>query len=189
MKAAIAILSDDQMHNLAMDYALKVHDRYDTGLVAAMLPPHITLKQPFAVKNMAELARVERYLQRFSGKIKPFSLELSGLNLFAPGILYWDVRKTRELLGLHLDLLAGLKKRFSVLPEQYEGGDAYHFHCTIAYGGASHAVYKKIIARHGRDDIRYRFTASKLAVFVSADDNHSPGTYFTHKIIGLNAAA
>lgn len=189
MNVAFAILGDDRMHNLARDYALKIHARYDTGLIASMLPPHITLKQPFAVKNLAELARVERYFRRFVGKISPFSVELSGLNLFDTGVLFWDVGHTRKLMGLHLDLLTGLKKRFFITPVLHEGGDTYHFHCTISYGGASPAVYKKILRKYGREDIRYRFTVSKLAVFVSPDDNCRPGTYFTHKIISLNEAA
>ena len=55
MKAALALLADRDVHNFVRKLAWDIHQKYHTGTLHCRLPSHISLKQPFAISNLAAL--------------------------------------------------------------------------------------------------------------------------------------
>lgn len=55
MKATFALLASRDVHNWARQLAWDIHQKYHTGTIDNRLPPHISLKQPFAIQNLTAL--------------------------------------------------------------------------------------------------------------------------------------
>ena len=64
MLVAFALLGNDHLHNVIRKLALTVHRTHGTGLHAGILPPHISLKQPFRITDLPAIeAFLGLYLQ------------------------------------------------------------------------------------------------------------------------------
>lgn len=94
MKATFALLANTEVYNVVRKLALEIH-RYRTGTLHVRLPPHISLKQPFAIANLAQL---EAYMAELAETISPFTVKLTHLQLkmvrfqeMEFGILWLDV--------------------------------------------------------------------------------------------------
>jgi hypothetical protein len=59
MKAALALLANTEVHNFVRSLAWALYQKYHLGLAATRLPPHVSLKQPFAVADLGALLRHE----------------------------------------------------------------------------------------------------------------------------------
>jgi 2'-5' RNA ligase len=78
MKAAFALLANTEIHNAVRKLAWDIHRKYHTGIDLGRLPPHISLKQPFDIRNLAPL---EAYLAELASTITPFEVQLTHLDL------------------------------------------------------------------------------------------------------------
>lgn len=137
MQAAFALLPHHDSANVACRLAWDLHRKYRTGLFARRLPPRVSLKQPFDIDDMEELAGYGAELAR---RIEPFPIELAGCALFehppeAPevSVISVSVRETDYLRSLHDRLNAELAGRYGERRASFDG-DAYRFHLTIAVG-------------------------------------------------------
>jgi 2'-5' RNA ligase len=185
MKVAFAILCDNQIHNIARKISLEINEKYQTGLLGAMLPPHISLKQPFNIKNLKQLKEIEKYFDGFAKNLKPFKINTTKISLFETGVIFIDLKQDKKLMNLHLNVLEDLKIKFGIEKGQFEGVDEYHFHCTLAVWGKSLEVYKKIFEEYKNKNVKHVFKFSELAMFVYKDDNFSPGSFFNYKTIKI----
>ena len=68
MKAALALLANTEVHNFVRQLAWTIHQKYHIGLETSRLPPHVSLKQPFAVSDLAAL---ETYMRELADSITP----------------------------------------------------------------------------------------------------------------------
>ena len=60
MKAAFALLANVEVYNFVRKLAWDIHRQYGTGTIDTRLPPHISLKQPFSI---GDLAALEDYME------------------------------------------------------------------------------------------------------------------------------
>ena len=130
MKATFALLANIEIHNLVRKLAWEAHQKYGTGTIDCRLPPHISLKQPFPV---VDLAALEAYMSELARSIAPFDVQLTELQLeplhykgTTFGLLWIAVQETAYLRQLHHRLNQELQQRFEDTQADYDG-PAYHF--------------------------------------------------------------
>ena len=135
MLVTFALLGDDRLHNVIRKLALEIHHAHQTGLHAGLLPPHISLKQPFRI---ADLAAIETFFDRFAASIAPFELTLTHVDGPAlseqandRGVVWLEVQEDPQLRALHERLNTELASQFTGTDAPFDGA-AYHFHATVA---------------------------------------------------------
>jgi 2'-5' RNA ligase len=187
MRATFALLVDHRVHNFMRKLAVEIQARYRTGLQAAVLPAHITLKLPFRVTGLAGL---EAYFDRLAASIEPFEIALTGLELqmtilegAEQGVLWLEVEESPTLRGLHNRINEELASRFQDTQAPFDGPD-YRFHATVALGGQPPDVYRRIYAEYRDLDVHLRYTATHIAMFYSPD-HAQPDQFITCKILPL----
>ena len=138
MKATFALLVDYNIHNFIRKLAVDIHSKYQTGFLASLLPPHVSLKQPFEASSLSKL---EAYFDQLAETIEPFEIILTHLDLSIAsfddnelGILWLDVLETQTLRDLHNRVNRELAERFEHTEAAHDGTE-YHFHATIELGG------------------------------------------------------
>lgn len=188
MRVAFALLVDYAVHNVMRKLALAANRTYGTGFVAAQLPPHVSLKQPFPVQD---LDAVEAYFDDFAASIPPFDLTLTQLDVQVGAgptgksvVLWIDVRETPLLRGLHNRLNEELAQRFAHTAAPFDG-TGYRFHATIALSAQSPDVYRRMARDYSRRRIDLTYTVRDIALFDYDDDAIAPGTYITYKILPI----
>lgn len=188
MRATFALLADSEIHNLVRKLAWDAHAHYRTGAMVARLPPHVSLKQPFHVEDLAGL---EAYMDGFARSIAPLRVHLTEIQLHplvfegtAYGLLWIDVQETPDLRRLHDRLNQELSQRFANTQADHDGA-AYHFHMTVAMGGQPIEVYRTLYSALPDHRINRQFTARELAMFVYDDYTGPPGEFMTYKILPL----
>ncbi len=189
MKAAFALLADGNVHNVVRKLAWDMHLRYRTGTRHASLPPHVSLKQPFGV---ADLAALEGYMAELAGSIQPFRISLAGLRVEGTvyegieyGILLAEVQETPTLRALHVRLNAELSARFGDTRAPFDGPE-YYFHLTVTMGGQPIDVYRRFLGEIVDPTVGLRFTARELAMFVYDEPMGPAGEYMTYRILPLS---
>ena len=130
MKATFVLLANTEIHNLVRKLAWDIHRQYHTGIDMGRLPPHVSLKQPFDVGDMAAL---ESYFAELAGSLTLFEVRLTKLDLIRTtidnldtGILWLDVQETEFLRQLHNRLNHDLALRIGDAPAAFDGA-AYPF--------------------------------------------------------------
>ncbi|HYF93685.1 MAG TPA: 2'-5' RNA ligase family protein [Symbiobacteriaceae bacterium] len=119
-------------------------------LLRSPVPPHITVKSPFIYRHTG--AAVVEQLEAICEHWAPFEVQLSGLGVFRSSILYVKVEESKELDGLHHDLVEGLDGFVETLNDRYDG-DAYTPHLTLAESMAPEDLPE---AKRALADIRFR---------------------------------
>lgn len=188
MEAAFALLADSKITNLIRKIAWEVDQKFQTGMDAARLDPHISLKQPFKVRDFPGL---EAYMQDLAASITPFEIHITGIQAIPiqighckSGILWLEMEQTEFLKRLHHRLNRELETRFGPVPAQYDG-DSYHFHMTIAMGKQPLEVYQAAAKSLERPPINLRFNTTKLAMFIKKETVSLDGYFFTYKQLPL----
>lgn len=188
MKATFALLANREVYNWVRKLAWEIHQTYRTGTLHVRLPPHISLKQPFAIADIASLAT---YMAELAATIPPFTvhltklqLEIGNLNGMEYGILWLAVQETVELRQLHNRLNAELLQQFGNTQANYDGED-YQFHMTVMMGGQPVAVYQKLYEDIAEHRIKLQSTVDELAMFVYDEPMGPQGEYLTYKILPL----
>ena len=188
MKVTFAFLANLEIHNLVRNLSWEIHQKYHTGLEVCLLPPHISLKQPFEISALSPL---ERYMTDFARSIKPFAVNLTRLELIETsmdnlqtGILWIDVRETNTLRQLHNRLNKELTMLFGDVSAAYDGSD-YHFHMSLAIGGQPIAIYRKIFNEFSVKWQPVQFTVKDLALFTYDESNPIDAGYLTLKTLSI----
>ena len=188
MKATFALLTNHEIHNIVRSLSWEIHQRYHTGTRHASLPPHVSLKQPFHIDDLAPL---ENYMAEMAGSIRPFEVSLTELQVIpisygetTYGLLWVDVEETRELRDLHNRLNSDLNERFGNTPADFDG-DQYHFHLTITMGGQPVEVYRQFYREVSDPKINLRFRVQELAMFVYDEPLGPDSNYLCYKILPI----
>jgi 2'-5' RNA ligase len=189
MRVAFALLVDETAHNTLRKWAFDAHRRFRTGFLAAHLPPHVTLKQPFP---MRDLAPIEAYFDRLATTLTPVSITLTHLDVrhtpLSPTdehvILWADVTETPDLRALHERLNVELSSQFGDTAAPFDG-PAYHFHATMSIAIRPSGTHQAMRQEYAATRLACTFVATQLALFYYDDDSFAPASYLTYKIARL----
>lgn len=189
MKATFALLANTKVHNAVRKLAWDIHRKYHTGIDLGRLPPHISLKQPF---DISDLAALEVYLAELASTIRPFEVYLTRLNLVRTtidnldtGILWLDVQETEFLRQLHSRVNNDLTARIGNVPAAFDGA-AYHFHMSVAIGGQPFDVYRQICDEFSSQLVNLHYTVHDLALFVYDEDVSLAKGNMTYMVLPLD---
>jgi 2'-5' RNA ligase len=192
MKAAFALLANADVHNVVRRLAWEMHLGYHTGTRHCSLPPHVSLKQPFRVTDLAAL---EDYMAELAGSIEPFEISLTELQVDGMvlerteyGILWVNVHETEYLRGLHDRVNRELSQRFGETQANFDGPE-YRFHLTVTLGGQPIDVYRRFLREIADPAIDLRFTARELAMFVYDEPMGPNGEYLSYKVLPIGSLA
>ena len=104
----------------------------------------------------ADFIGVRDYFQEFAATVPPTTLTLTGLDLWTipaqdseSGVLFLKVAEQDALRALHLRLNQELSERFVNTKAPYDGME-FHFHLTLAAGGVSAEIYRRILETEQR---------------------------------------
>ena len=188
MKATFALLANAEIHNLVRKLAWELHMKYRTGTRHCSLPPHISLKQPFSIKDIAAL---EDYMAELANSINPFEVKLTELQIdplvfggIEYGILWLDVQETKYLRHLHNRVKDELSQRFGDTQAPFDGSE-YHFHMTVNMGGQPIDVYRRFLEEISNPRVDLRYTVRELAMFVYDEPMGQAGEYLSYKILPI----
>ena len=188
MKTTFALLANREIHNQVRKLSWDINQKYRTGIDITHLPPHISLKQPFA---SSDLPLLEQYMAELAGRIDPFEVRLTGLQLVnatiegtETGILWLNVEETETLRQLHNRVHAELTARFGNVSAPFDGPD-YHFHMTVAIGGQPIDTYRTIYDEFSDclNDLIY--VVQELVMFVYDEMHTMHAGYMTYKILSI----
>ncbi len=183
MKAGFALLVDEQTHNFMRELALEIDRKYHTGLVAAQLPPHISLKQPFAI---SDLDGVTRYFDELAARLEPIAVVLKEVQVLlppdnaTPGVVWLDVAENVGLRNLHNRINRELAERFDNTAAPFDG-ERYRFHATVSYGGPP-AIYPQIRSEYDRMPVGRHTRSDRICFFYSNDAEGKAGSYVIYRI-------
>ena len=188
MKTAFALLVDHNAHNFIRKLAVDIQLNYQIDFTASLLPPHISLKQPFEISSLVE---TETYFDQLAKSIYPFEITLTHLDLQISsfsgdkvGILWFNVHETPTLRNLHNRINRELSERFENTGALFDGPE-YHFHTTVELGGQPAEVYRKIYTKYEHIEVNLTFAARQIVMFYSGDLDGEPDNFITYKILPL----
>jgi len=188
MWVTFALLVDDSTHNFMRKRALELEHAYRVGFRAALVSPHISLKQPFRAAN---LAAIEAYFDAFAAGIQPFDVMLEAVEVLPAagpghdmGIVWLAARESQVLRDLHDRLNIELAARFEHTTANFDG-PAFRFHATVALGGQPPEVYQAIAASHGQPDLRMTCRIDRILLGCADDAYDPPGPFISYKILSL----
>jgi 2'-5' RNA ligase len=191
MKATFALLANHDVYNWVRHLAWQIHQTYRTGTHHCRLPPHISLKQPFSV---ADLAALEGYMDSLASSLVPFEVSFTELQLepivaeqTEYGVLWLAVQDTAFLRHLHLRLNAELQQRFGNTQAAYDG-NAYRFHLTVMMSGQPFEIYRQVARALAAEPIPLRYTVTELGLFVYDEPLGPNGEYLAYRILPIGRA-
>jgi 2'-5' RNA ligase len=166
----------------------EIHRKYRTGTIDCRLPPHISLKQPFAISNLDPL---EEYMNELEKRIIPFEVTLTELQLIPIpfertefGLLWIDVQESEQLRQLHNRINEELDQRFGNTQADFDEA-SYHFHMTVMIGGQPIQMYRQLFTEISDRKINLRYKIQELAMFVYDEPMGPRGEYLTYKILPM----
>jgi 2'-5' RNA ligase len=183
MKATIVLLSDYKVQNFVRSIVVELDQRYQIGFFAALLPAHVSLKQPFSFESLKKL---DDYFDDLATRIPPFKIELNGIYYSewnGLGILGLNVVETSSLRTLHNQINAELVTVVKD-PHAPHDGEDYRFHMTIELGKVvGKNPYRDYFEQIQDKNVRLSFVAKEIALFYYP--NEDTNTFITYKVLPL----
>lgn len=185
MKAAIALLSDDHVQNVARKIVYEINQISGVRFFGSLLPAHVSLKQTFTFEDMSML---ETWFDSFSAQIKPFRIQLDHVYYgewdgFA--IVGLSVHETPTLRTLHNKINQELKSVVRDASAPHDGED-YRFHLTVELGriGAENP-FKQFYDSLPEKNVDLSFTAQRIALFFYPQEVIEPGSFICYRVLPL----
>ena len=190
MKAAFALLADDQTHNAVRKLVWQMFEQHGISLATSRLPCHVSLKQPFDIANVEIL---EDYMAELAGSLAPVDVTLTELQLIEvagadvpSGILWLKAEKTPELCRLHARLNDELAARFGSTEADFDG-PGYQFHMTLSIG-RPWAAYESAYREFKSAFTETRFQARAIALFAYDSKTECETEYISYRILPFGGA-
>lgn len=185
MRAAIALLSDHHVQNVARKMVYEIDQRERIQFLGSLLPAHVSLKQPFTFESMDVL---EDWFESFSRQAAPFIVQLERIYYTEwdeYAIIGLEVLETPTLRGLHEQINRELKD-VVLDPSAPHDGEDYRFHLTIELGkvGSSNPFKQTYESLPGKN-VDLSFRAEYLALFLYAEGAVGPGSFICYKVLPL----
>ena len=185
MKAAIALLSDYQVQNVARKIVYQLNQKADIKFFGSLLPTHVSLKQPF---NFEEMDALESWFESFSKQVTPFRIELDHVYYEQwddAAIVGLDVCETPTLRSLHEQVNRELQEFIPDSSAPHDG-DEYHFHLTIELGKVGSAnPFKQFYESLPEKRVALSFLAEYIALFFYPSEPIEPGSFICYKVLPL----
>ena len=185
MKAAIALLSDHHIQNVARRMVFEISQRTHVEFLGSLLPAHVSLKQPFTFENMDTL---EEWFEALSRKIQPFENQLERFYYDSwddYAIIGLEVREAPTLRGLHEQINRELKD-IVLDPSAPHDGDDYRFHLTIELGKVGTVnPFEELYDSLPEKAVDLSFTARHLALFFYPYEPIGAGSFICYKVLPL----
>ena len=187
MKAAIALLADYQVQNIARRMTYEISQCGEIEFLGSLLPSHVSLKQPFTFESMDIL---ESWFVAFSKRISPFLIELDHI--------YYDEWNDSAIVGLGVcetptlrELHNQINRELKVLVHDSSAphdGDEYRFHLTVELGKTGTTnPFKQYYESLPEKQISLSFRAEYLALFYYADGPIEKGSFICYKVLPLSS--
>ena len=184
MRATFALLTNRHIENQINRLAWQIHLRWYTGVQPRCLAPHVSLKQPFDIGDKLDV--LEQYMTDVTATVPPITLELTDFFVWET-VFAVNVKETTILRTLHNRLNDELPRLFGDVSALHDG-EEYHFHLTVATGGASPETYQAIYETYAQVPVATTFTAYELALFVYHEQSSGIRDYLTHTVLPLTGA-
>ena len=188
MKAAIALLADFKVQNVARRMVFEMSQRTPIEFFGSLLPAHVSLKQPFTFEDMD---RLEAWFDSFAAQTAPFDIELSSLyygEWDQVGIIGFQVMETPMLRALHNQINRELAQVVEDASAPHDG-DEYRFHLTVELGKIDitnpFRTFFETIPDH---NVQRTFRATHLAMFYYADRPIAPGSFIIYRVMPLGSS-
>ncbi len=167
LKYGVAIFPSKTLQDLANSY----RKRYDSHY--SLIPPHLTLKEPFEVDD-SDLDELVQKIGGIAKQVDPFTLHVYKVGTFYPAnnTIYLKVERQDELEKLHQLLYSGNLKqeqRYSFVP-----------HITIAQD-LSDDEHSDVLGRTKMMDIEYEETVDRFQLLYQLE-NGSWTVYETFRL-------
>lgn len=189
MKAAIALLSDHRVQNVARRMVYEISQHARIPFLGSLLPAHVSLKQPFTFEDMDEL---EGWFESFSKRVAPFRIELDHIYYDAwddYAIVGMGVHETPTLRGLHNQINRELKEVVMDSSAPHDGAD-YRFHLTIELGKVgSTDPFKQFYESLPEKHMDLSFVSEHIALFFYQDGPIETGSFICYKVLPLTGSA
>ncbi|MBB5172268.1 YjcG family protein [Texcoconibacillus texcoconensis] len=132
MNYRVSIFPSKKLQDIANAY----RKRYDSHY--SLIPPHITLKEPFAAGDF-EMESMVKKIRELAKQTKPFPLEVYKFSSFHPvtNTIYMKVREHETLMSLHERLNEGELGRhvtYQFVPHITIGQDLKDAECSDVLG-------------------------------------------------------
>jgi 2'-5' RNA ligase len=187
MKAAIALLSNFHVQNVARRMVYEINQRAGINFLGSLLPAHVSLKQPFTFEDMDLL---EEWLESFSRRVAPFRIDLERVyyeewDRYA--IVGFEVLETPILRSLHNRINEQLKDIVRD-PSAPHDGDKYRFHLTVELGSVDAGnPFKQFYNSLPEKQVDLSFMASHIALFFYPYEPIEAGSFICYKVLPLSA--
>ena len=122
--------------NTPPEVAAEIDDirrRYDPAYLVG-IAPHITVKRPAALGDMADVETMRQVLREVVQSFEPISVQLNGYDIFrSPGsnVLFLKVMDEKPFCDLHLQVLQALARLYPNGQADHFENSHYHPHVTI----------------------------------------------------------
>jgi 2'-5' RNA ligase len=187
VKAAIALLSDYQIQNIARRMVYGINQIAQIKFLGSLLPAHVSLKQPFTFESMGKL---ETWFESISHSISPFPIELDHVYYKQwddAGIVGFHVVETPTLRGLHNQINAELKDVVLDTTAPYDG-EEYRFHLTVELGRVGEAnPYQQFYESLSEKQVNLSFQAETIALFYYPYEPIDAGSFICYKVLPLGS--
>lgn len=185
MKAAIALLSDFHVQNVARKMVYDIYQHTGIKFFGSLLPAHVSLKQPFTFEDMDLL---EELFESISREITPFQIDLERV-YYAEweqhAIVGFEVLETPALRSLHNRInreLPGLVRD----PSAPHDGDEYRFHLTVELGKVGETnPFKQFYDSVPEKQVDLSFMAKHIALFFYVEGPIETGSFICYKVLPL----
>lgn len=169
MKYGIAIFPSKQLQDIANSF----RKRYDTHY--ALIPPHITLKEPFEIQE-TDMDDVVSAITELAKEVKPFSLNVYKYSSFHPvsNTIYMRVEENDALLSLQKKLNSDKLSQESIHP--------FVAHITIGQDLADDEFHD-VLGRLRMETVNHTETVDRFQLLYQLD-NGSWTVYETFKLGG-----
>jgi 2'-5' RNA ligase len=185
VKAAIAILSDYQVQNIARRMVYEINRQAPIKFLGSLLPAHVSLKQPFTFESMD---RLEAWFESFSFSVPAFSVELDHVYYNEwedAAIVGLHVVETPTLRALHNQINAELKDVVLDTSAPYDG-EEYRFHLTIELGRLGDAnPYQQFYESLSEKQVNLSFRAETIALFYYPHEPVDAGSFICYRVLPL----
>jgi 2'-5' RNA ligase len=184
MKAGFALLADRTVSNAVTRLAWDIHLHWRNGIGSRSIPPHISLRQPIDIGEGLEA--IETYAQRLAAVLPPLPIQLGSLLAWDEGLVI-DVVETPTLRQVHDRLIRDLGAIYGTVQADHDGPE-YHFHLTVAIGGADAATYRAIQAACADRALPLGYTAAEVGLFVGYERAPGAWQFMLHTVLPLTGA-
>jgi 2'-5' RNA ligase len=159
----IALLPPQEIQDYATDIKEYFAQNYNSRH-ALKSPPHITLQPPFewSVDNVSVL---EQTLSTFAQTQTSVPIILKGFAAFVPRVIYINVIKTPELMGLQSYLMAHLEESLGIV-DPVSKTRPFAPHMTVAFKDLTKQNFRAAWPEFQRRELEFKFTASQLTLLI-----------------------